>query len=96
MESYLKQNDISLYDYSKQVVYYHNILHGMIENSYKFNYIPGSEDFLINSRFYGNHILLENENESFLCHDKNSLYQKISEYSEKKFKIFRDSWIYNQ
>ena len=96
METYLKQNDLSSYDYSKQVIYYHNTLHGMVENSYKFYYIPGGEDFLINTRYYSNYILLENENENFLCQDKNSLYQKISEYSEKKFKGFRDAWIYDQ
>ena len=96
MELYLKQNELSEEDYAKQVVYYHNIMHGMVENSYKLHYITGGEDFLINTRYYSNHILLENENESFICQDKNSLYQKLSEYSEKKFKVFRDSWIYNQ
>lgn len=96
MDMYLKQNDLSEAEYAKQISYYHNISHGMIENSYKLHYIPGGEDFMINTRYFGNHILLESENESFVCQDKNSLYQKISEYSEKKFKVFRDSWIYTQ
>lgn len=95
-EAYLKQNEVSLNEYAKDIFYFQNITHGMIENSYKLHYIPGGEDFLLNTRFYANHIMLESDNESYLCQDKNSLYQKISEYSEKKFKVFRDSWIYEQ
>lgn len=95
-EMHLKQNELVISDVAKDLFYYHNTMQGMVENSYKFQYIPGGEDFLINLRYYGNNVLLESENESFICQDKNSLYQKISEYSEKKFKIFRDSWIYQQ
>ncbi|OMJ92886.1 hypothetical protein SteCoe_4218 [Stentor coeruleus] len=96
LEMYLKQSDLVINDVANELFYYHNTMHGMVENSYKLHYIPGGEDFMINTRYYSNYLLLESENESFVCQDKNSLYQKLSEYSEKKFKVFRDSWIYQQ
>ncbi|OMJ72232.1 hypothetical protein SteCoe_29371 [Stentor coeruleus] len=95
-ELYLKHNDLVMNDYAKELFYYQNIMHGMVENSYKLQYIPGGEDFMINLRYYANNMILESDSESFICQDKNSLYQKVSEYSEKKFKVFRDSWIYQQ
>ena len=65
----------------------------MVENSRKFFYLCGYEDFILNSYFYCNYNVLECEGESFLCKDKNSLFQKISEVSEKNFAEFRNLWI---
>ena len=65
----------------------------LVENSRKFLYLCGYEDFVLNRNFYCNFNVLECEGESFLCKDKNSLFQKISEVSEKKFGEFRNYWI---
>ena len=93
IERYLKESDLSMNDHYSEIFFYNRTSSGMIENSYRFFYIPKGEDFVINKKYYGGHVLLENDSDSLLCGDKNSLYQKISELSEKKFKGFRDSWI---
>jgi histone deacetylase complex regulatory component SIN3 len=92
-ESYLKANELNINEFYKEVYQYNKVSYGMIENSYRFLYVPFGEDYLINSRFYNHYLVLENESESFLCQDKNSFFQKISEMSEKRFKGTRDSWI---
>ena len=92
-DSYLKANELSINECYKDVYQYNKISYGMIENSYRFLYVPNGEDYFINSRFYNHFLVLENESESFLCQDKNSFFQKISEMSEKRFKGTRDSWI---
>jgi histone deacetylase complex regulatory component SIN3 len=93
IENYLRSNEVSLNDYCRDVFQFNKVSHGMIENSYRFFYVPAGEDYLINPRYYSNFLILENDSESFVCQDKNSFYQKISEMSEKKFKAVRDSWI---
>lgn len=93
VESYLKSNDISLTEYASGLFYYQNTSYGMIENSYKLQYIPPGEDFLLNRKYYSQNLLLEIDQENYLCLDKNSAYQKYFEHSEKKFKLMRESWI---
>ena len=93
IESYLKANEMNLIDHCREVYQYNKVAYGMIENSYRFFYVPAGEDYLINSRFYNHFLVFENETDSFLCQDKNSFFQKISEISEKRFKGIRDSWV---
>lgn len=93
IENYLKSNDLTVNEYCSDVFHYNKISYGMIENSYKFYYIPKGEDYIINSKYYGGSVILENDSDNYLCQDKNSFYQKISELSERKFKGYRDSWI---
>jgi paired amphipathic helix protein Sin3a len=90
IEAYIRSSDLSLSELVTGLFYYQNTKYGMVENSQKMFYIPEGEDFLINSRFYSHHSLIEGE-ENFICYDKNSLFQKFSEVSEKKFKVFRSS-----
>jgi histone deacetylase complex regulatory component SIN3 len=85
-------NDIA-YPYLKDLVSFSHVKSFMIENSYRFYYLPGNEDFILNTSFYAHYTVLICDGESFLCKDKNSLFQKITENSEKKLNDFRNSWI---
>lgn len=93
VEFYLRSNDLSLADYAAGLFYYQNTSYGMVENSFKLQYIPQGEDYLINHKFYSQNLLFESDQENFICLDKNSAFQKYSEASEKKFKLVRDSWL---
>lgn len=93
VESYIKGSDAGLVDFAAGLFYYQNTTYGMVENSQKMFYVPEGEDFLVNCKFYSNNVILESEHENFICYDKNSAFEKISEISEKKFQTWRQDWL---
>ncbi|CAG9334351.1 unnamed protein product [Blepharisma stoltei] len=91
LDVFYQNYGITQNDLANQLILMNGIKIGLNESSLKMHFIPEHEDYLFNAKYYKNHILLATEEETYICQDKNSYVQKITEIGLKKFQKWMES-----
>lgn len=95
LTDYYHMNNINHVELANQLSFSNGIKIGLNENSYKMNYIPGHEDCVFNLKYYDSSIRLTADSESWVCLDKNSYIQKLSQIGDKKFQKWLEKFNKN-
>ncbi|CAG9310396.1 unnamed protein product [Blepharisma stoltei] len=90
LDAFYQNHSITYSDLANQIKCFNGVKVGLNENSFKMSFIPGLEDYLFNTHFYHKDVKLTMESEIFICRDKNSYIQKVTEIGDKKFQRWRE------
>lgn len=90
LDVYYQNYSINQSELANSMKYCNGIKIGLNESSYKMHFVPEHEDWIYNTKYYQNDILIATQEETYVCQDKNSFIQKITELGQRKFQRWRD------